>query len=106
MGVLQMSVRDLVLQVGEHEQLVLPPFKLAAKPQETASVRFRLDGGEGETIVTSITFQPGTHLKWFNGHGKTFAYTLEDSPTVEIPYKRGCKAVEIEAVNVMEWSAK
>ena len=106
MGVLQMSVRDLVLQVGEHEQLVLPPFNLVAKPQETASVRFRLDGGEGETIVTSITFQPGTHLKWFNGHGKTFAYTLEESPKVEIPYKRGCKAVEIEAVNVMEWSAK
>ena len=94
------------LQVGENEQLVLPPFKLVAAPQQIAYSHFRLDGGEGEEVLTTVNFPKGIHLEWATSYNKKLAYLLEEQPALQIPYKRGCQAVEIEAVNVMEWSAK
>lgn len=105
-GNLTLSVHDLKLQVGENEQLVLPPFKLVAAPQQIAHSHFRLDGGEGEEVLTTVNFPQGTHLEWATSYNKKLAYLLEEQPALQIPYKRGCQAVEIEAVNVMEWSAK
>lgn len=110
-GNLSMSVKALTLQVGENEQLVLPPFELVAAPLQEAYAHFRLDGGEGnedgDAVLTTLNFPKGTHLEWSSGgYGKQVAYSQEELPPLEIFYKRGCKAVEIEAADVMEWGAK